>query len=84
MGWAARSNLNSRWNKSRVGSPIAHNVQMSSPISNEVKQTKATIPARRQDEPMVIEINLRNIWGLLCRMLNLLKPKAQASHALNS
>lgn len=82
MGYAERGNPNSQWNQKRVGHPMTHNVQMASPISNTTK-TKAVTPARRQDEPMVIEITLRNMWNLLCRMLNLFKPQ-KTSPAPNS
>ena len=52
MGWAERRNPNSYWNRSR----------------NSDIPFKAGTPAPvRQDEPMVIELTLKNIWGILCR-----------------
>ena len=55
MGWAARKNLNSKWNRNRNGDQAAPEIKASIPVS--------------QDEPVIIELTLKNIWGLLCRKL---------------
>lgn len=55
MGYAARANLNSLWNRKRKA---------------DIVTAPATTPAPvRQDEPFVIELTPRNIWRLLCRRL---------------
>lgn len=85
MGWAAKLNTNSHWNKKRAGQ-IDHALQshkldianpssakVASPISNDSKSVWASIPAK-QDEPIVIELTMKNIWNLLCSMLKTPKP----------
>lgn len=64
MGWASRSNLNSKWNKKRQ-------TQIDTPVSTQTTQKQnfqVTTPAK-SDEPVVIEFSLKNIWGILCRSL---------------
>lgn len=70
MGWAARSNPNSKWNKDRAGKmSLPDAVQVASPITTAPKNfAKAPTPAK-QGELMVMELTLQNIWGSLCRML---------------
>lgn len=66
MGWAERNNPNSQWNKKRTMNMTS---SVASPItSNPPKQVQT--PAMR-DEPMVIELTLKNVWGFLCRMLRI-------------
>ena len=75
MGWAEKSNPDSLWNKKRGGSIVSPvSVNVSSPISNSPVVSKVSIPVK-QDEPMVMQITPRGVFGLfkdfLCRMLNL-------------
>lgn len=81
MGWAARSNPNSKWNKKRAGQAVhPASTSVASPISNSSNAVKAPTPVKR-DEPMVIEINLRSLWGILCRVLKLSTPRLSQSPA---
>ena len=64
MGYAERLNPNSEWNRKRV---LNMQSNFASPISNQ-KVNQASTPVKR-DEPMVIQITLKSIWGFLCRML---------------
>lgn len=81
MGWAERANPNSEWNKKRVGRAVGTDtLQVASPITNESTVTKVQTPVKR-DEPKVIEITRKSIWGSLCRMLN---PLRRTNHAPTS
>lgn len=79
MGYAARMNPNSNWNKKR-----AMNMEFSGQTTFK-EQVKAETP-RNADEPMVIQITPGSIFTLfkefLCRMLKL--PKRPPSLAPNS
>lgn len=80
MGWAERVNPNSEWNKKRSMNTQSN---FASPISNSPNIIPVSTPARRQDEPMVIEITPRSLFALvkdfLCRMLRLKsRPRSHA------
>lgn len=78
MGKAERNNPNSKWNKRRTASPEAPVSQVASPISTDSKKFSKAVTPVSQDEPMVMELTLSNIWGLLCRMLRLPRPQSPA------
>ncbi len=72
MGWAARRNQNSTWNKKRV---LNMESTIASPVSTVPDKVMTPAPAR-PDEPFVIELTFRNVWNLLCRTL---KPSRSQS-----
>lgn len=76
MGWAEKSNINSRWNRKRVAStgPVI------SAQTTQKTEVKALTPAQ-QGEPLIYELSLRNIWGSICRRL---KPKLPQNPAPTS
>lgn len=71
MGYAARNNQNSKWNKKRV---MNLSSTVASPISNNPNKLKVQTPLH-EGEPVVIEITPRNLFrflkDFLCRTLNL-------------
>lgn len=82
MGFGARNNPNSLWSRKKateVKDPSS--VQVASPITTAQKVQMVTTPAR-PDEPMVIELTLKNVWGLLCRKLK--KSPSPQSPALTN
>lgn len=79
MGWAARNNIKSRWNKNRVGKI---EIPASTQTTQKEKVVQASIPPS-QDEPVVIEISFKNIWEMICRRLSLSK-KVQQNPALTN
>ena len=64
MGYAEKRNIKSKWNKKRIGTP-------SIPDSTQTTQKEnfVQVSTPHKDEPVVVELNLRNIWGWLCRRL---------------
>ena len=80
MGWAARSNPNSIWNKKRAS-------EVSAPISTlttdkkHIDNVKVSTPQR--DEPVVIEITPKSVLSLFKEFL-WHRPKPPQSHALTS
>lgn len=76
MGWAARNNPNSHWNKKRN---TASQSDPSKVITSQNTAVKVPTP-RSADEPIVIELTLSNIWGLFRQWLKKHRP----SHALTS
>lgn len=53
MGYAARLNPKSKWNRSR----------------NSDQQQEVRVLTPSQGEPVVIELSLKNLWGFLCHRL---------------
>ena len=66
MGFAERSNPRSEWNKKRMGNT---DNSLSVQTTDKKHLVTAPNPSRTKDEPMVMELTLKNIWGYLCRML---------------
>lgn len=85
MGREERNNPRSLWNQKRANKPVLPaSTQVASPVSTEQKSfVKASIPAG-QDEPFVMELTLKNVWGLFCRMLNRQAPRHLQNHAPTS
>lgn len=77
MGWAARSNPNSTWNKKRMGNTQVPQLATQTTTKQHIQ---ATTPARR-DEPMVIELSFKTLWDKLWHKL---KPRQSTSPALTS
>lgn len=74
MGFAQRGNPNSEWNKKRRGN-------MDTPISVQTTDKKNLVMATNpsgKDEPMVMELTPKNIWGNLWHMLKPRRPQSPA------
>ena len=80
MGYAARQNTKSVWNKKRT---MNMESTIASPVSTSPEKVTTPAPAR-PDEPIVIELSLRNIWSLLCNMLRPAKSNRPLSPAPTS
>ena len=59
MGWAARLNPRSNFNKNKT--------------TEQIKQVET--PPQKTGEPAIIELSLTNLWEILCRRLNLTRKK---------
>ena len=80
MGWAERSNPKSEWNKKRAG---LVEVPCSTQTTQKQKFIEASTPINR-DEPVIVQLTLKNLWGILCHRLNLIFRKHSPSHAPTS
>ena len=81
MGWAERANLKSKWNKNRTSKT---DVSFSTQTTQKLNVVQAATPVN-QDEPVVIELTLKNIWEILCRRLKLAwRQKPHQDPALTS
>ena len=64
MGYAARQNLQSKWNKRRVS-----RTELPDSTQTTQKENFVQVMTPHKDEPVVVELTLKNIWGTLCRRL---------------
>lgn len=77
MGWAERANAKSRWNRARAGEVV---------MPSETQPMKVSTPVR--DEPLIIELSIKNVFYILrdnlCRLFKKTPLSAQTSPALQS
>lgn len=71
MGWAARQNPKSDWNKKRMTAVVS---EPSKVVTSQNTAVKVQTP-RNADEPIVIELSISNIMGLLRSWLKSLKHR---------
>ena len=74
MGWGEKNNPTSLWYRKRVGK---EKMILSTQTTDKKHVNQVSTPATiRRDEPLVIEINFKNIWRILCQKLKaILSPR---------